>query len=128
MRGAGKSPTLNRMTCPKCNAPMMTVERDGVHIEQCERCRGIFLDRGELEHILDAEQRHYGSAPPYAGGGYRPDSPGPYRGGRPDSPGPYRGGRPDSPDGYRGGRYPDSPGPYGHRRGRRRSFLEGLFD
>lgn len=114
---------MNRMTCPKCHGPMMTVERDGVRIEQCERCRGIFLDRGELEHILDAEQRHYfpgeagGGMPPYAGGGYRPDSPGPYRGGRPDSPGPFR-----------GGRYPDSPGPYGHRRGRRRSFLEGLFD
>ena len=95
----------------------MTVERGGVHIEQCERCRGVFLDRGELEHILDAEQRHYAGVPPYAGGGRRPDSPAPYRGGHPDSPGAYR-----------GGRYPDSPGPYGHHRGRRRSFLEGLFD
>lgn len=110
---------------------MVTVDRGGVRIEQCERCRGIFLDRGELEHILDAEQRHYGGVPPYMGGmggGHRPDSPGPYRHGRPDSPGPYYGGRPDSPGPYGGGRYPDSPGPYGHRRGRKRSFLEGLFD
>ena len=94
---------------------MRTVDRDGVHIEQCSQCRGIFLDRGELEHIMSAEQRHYAGPPPYAGG-YRPDSPPPYQ----------RGHYPDSPEPYRQGRRPDSPGPYGHRR--KRSFLEGLFD
>jgi hypothetical protein len=100
---------------------MHTVDRGGVHIDQCAQCRGVFLDRGELEHILTAEQRHYDGVPPYDGGGHQP-------GYRPDSPGPYaRGGYPDSPRAYGHGRRPDSPGPYG-RRGRRRSFLEGLFD
>lgn len=109
------------MTCPKCQGQMRTVDRDGVHIEQCTQCRGIFLDRGELEHIVGAEQRHYGGVPAYDDGGHRP-------GYRPDSPAPYgRGGYPDSPRAYGHGRHPDSPGPYGHR-GRRRSFLEGLFD
>ncbi|NYE50169.1 hypothetical protein HDA32_005289 [Spinactinospora alkalitolerans] len=106
---------------------MITFDRMGIHIEQCERCRGVFLDAGELEQIVSAEQRHYGGAAPYGHGG-RPDSPGPYRG-RPDSPGPYRGGRggyPDSPRPYGRGGYPDSPRPYGHKR--RKSFLEGLFD
>lgn len=107
---------------------MRTVEHDGVHIEQCSQCRGIFLDRGELEHIASAEQRHYGGVPSYGGGGFRPDSPGPYgRGHRPDSPGPFgHGHRPDSPGSYRQGHYPDSPGPHGRRR--KRSFMEGLFD
>jgi Zn-finger nucleic acid-binding protein len=34
---------------------MRTYERDGVMIDQCEECRGIYLDRGELEKLLDAE-------------------------------------------------------------------------
>ncbi len=43
------------MTCPKCHAAMRSYERNGVHIDQCTDCRGIFLDRGELEHLIAAE-------------------------------------------------------------------------
>ncbi|WP_257005092.1 TFIIB-type zinc ribbon-containing protein, partial [Streptomyces albidoflavus] len=32
------------MHCPKCHAPMHTYNRNGVQIEQCGGCRGIFLD------------------------------------------------------------------------------------
>ena len=32
--------------CPKCRGLMRTYDRNGVHIEQCENCRGIFLDFG----------------------------------------------------------------------------------
>ncbi len=105
--------------CPKCQGLMRTLDKQGVHLEQCETCRGLFLDHGELEQILQAEQRYYdGGVPPYAGdrGSYR---------GRSDSPRPYR----DSPRPYRGehhGHYSDSPRPYGHRRGRG-SFLGDLF-
>ena len=109
---------------------MRTVDKNGVHIEQCEGCRGIFLDRGELEAISGAESSFYGSQPPpYQGGGHgRPDSPRPYRGGYADSPKGYRGGGyADSPKGYRGGGYSDSPRPYGHGN-RKRGFLENLFD
>jgi Zn-finger nucleic acid-binding protein len=35
---------------------MRTYERNGILIDQCEDCRGIFLDRGELEQLLDAER------------------------------------------------------------------------
>ncbi|WAL65296.1 zf-TFIIB domain-containing protein [Amycolatopsis cynarae] len=96
---------------------MRTVNKNGIHIEQCEGCRGIFLDRGELEQIVGAESAYYGGGPAPQ---YRPephrDSPRPYRGGYQDSPRPYRG----------GGYYADSPRPYkGHRK---RSFLEDLFD
>ncbi|MGY1812519.1 TFIIB-type zinc ribbon-containing protein [Blastococcus sp. SYSU D00820] len=43
------------LTCPKCHGPMRTYERNGVHVDQCTDCRGIFLDRGELERLIDAE-------------------------------------------------------------------------
>lgn len=101
---------------------MRTVDRMGIHIEQCEGCRGIFLDRGELEQISGAEQRHYSpAAPPPA---YRADSPAPYRGGG------HSGGYRDSPHGYGGhGGYRDSPHGYGgHGKRKRRGFLEELFD
>ncbi|WP_133848274.1 zf-TFIIB domain-containing protein [Labedaea rhizosphaerae] len=113
------------MICPKCQNQMRTVDRLGVHVEQCEGCRGIFLDRGELEQIAAAEQQHYSAAPP----AYQPE---PYavHGSRPDSPPPFRAEHhrryPDSPKPY-GGHYQDSPRPYGHKR-KRRGFLEDLFD
>ncbi len=114
--------------CPKCQNVMHTVDRLGVHIEQCEGCRGIFLDRGELEQIAGAEQRYHQqyAAPMPPPMMHRGDSAPPYRGGHggyKDSAPPYGGGY-----GHRG----DSPPPYGghgygHKR-KRKSFLEELFD
>ena len=43
------------LTCPKCQGEMRTYERSGVTVDQCSECRGIFLDRGELERLVDAE-------------------------------------------------------------------------
>ena len=43
------------LVCPKCQGLMRTYERSGVTLDQCADCRGIFLDRGELEHLVDAE-------------------------------------------------------------------------
>jgi hypothetical protein len=34
---------------------MVTYERSGIHLDQCRECRGFFLDRGELEKLVDAE-------------------------------------------------------------------------
>jgi Zn-finger nucleic acid-binding protein len=51
------------LVCPKCGAGMRTYERNGIHIDQCTSCRGVFLDRGELEHLIDAEQTFYKPAP-----------------------------------------------------------------
>jgi uncharacterized protein len=50
------------ITCPKCGGEMRTYERNGVVVDQCAECRGIFLDRGELERLVDAEGRHYGDS------------------------------------------------------------------
>lgn len=40
------------MRCPWCNVPMREVERRGVRIDVCPECRGVWLDRGELEKLL----------------------------------------------------------------------------
>ena len=52
------------LTCPKCQGPMRTYERSGVVVDQCTECRGIFLDRGELERLTDAETAHYDATGP----------------------------------------------------------------
>jgi Zn-finger nucleic acid-binding protein len=49
------------MTCPKCGGEMHTVERNGVTIEQCRKCHGIFLDRGEFEQLLGRETSYLGN-------------------------------------------------------------------
>jgi Zn-finger nucleic acid-binding protein len=54
---------------------MRTYERNGVTVDQCTECRGIFLDRGELERLVDAENSWHGgpvAAPPPSG--QRPSS------------------------------------------------------
>lgn len=52
------------MQCPKCHAPMHTYNRNGVQIEQCSGCRGIFLDYGELESLTRLESQWTQPAPP----------------------------------------------------------------
>ncbi|RSS82765.1 zf-TFIIB domain-containing protein [Streptomyces sp. WAC06614] len=56
------------MQCPKCHAVMHTYNRNGVQIEQCSNCRGIFLDYGELEALtrLESQYGQYGQVPPPA--------------------------------------------------------------
>lgn len=104
---------------------MRTVDRQGIHIDQCDGCRGIFLDRGELESILNAERQYSAQAapPPYNPG---PGAPPPPAGVPPRGYGRQRG-YSDSPRGYS-----DSPRGYGHGghggHRRRKSFLEQLFD
>ncbi|WP_337189115.1 zf-TFIIB domain-containing protein [Phenylobacterium sp.] len=44
------------LLCPNCNASMQNVKRSGVEIDMCPTCRGVWLDRGELEKLL-GEQR-----------------------------------------------------------------------
>ena len=48
------------MTCPKCGGEMRTHQRNGVTIEQCRKCHGIFLDRGELEQLIGRETSFFG--------------------------------------------------------------------
>jgi Zn-finger nucleic acid-binding protein len=63
------------LVCPKCQGTMRTYERNGVHVDQCADCRGIFLDRGELERLVDAENAWHGppaaAAPTHQGSGHQ---------------------------------------------------------
>jgi Zn-finger nucleic acid-binding protein len=94
--------TLTTLLCPKCRNEMRTYERNGINIDQCTECRGVFLDRGELEHLLDAETA------------FNPGS------------GAAEGSDPvfhnEQPSGHRGSRRGRSP------KKRRESFLSELFD
>ncbi len=40
------------MKCPLCDVTMRPVQRRGVEIDICPECRGVWLDRGELDKIL----------------------------------------------------------------------------
>lgn len=50
------------MKCPLCNVDLVMSERQGVEIDYCPQCRGVWLDRGELDKIID---RSAAAAPAY---------------------------------------------------------------
>jgi Zn-finger nucleic acid-binding protein len=94
---------------------MRQYQRNGITVEQCTQCRGIFLDRGELEHLVAAEnQWSDGGAPGYQQPGRRDFD--------------DEGGWDDDDDDRR--RYQQHGGYQGepHQKRRKKSFLEGLFD
>ena len=41
------------MKCPNCNETLSMTERQGVEIDYCPNCRGVWLDRGELDKIIE---------------------------------------------------------------------------
>ncbi len=41
------------MPCPVCKVALVMSDRQGVEIDYCPQCRGIWLDRGELDKILE---------------------------------------------------------------------------
>jgi Zn-finger nucleic acid-binding protein len=45
------------MTCPACGGELVELDRSGVHIDACRSCRGVWLDRGELDRILERERK-----------------------------------------------------------------------
>jgi Zn-finger nucleic acid-binding protein len=48
------------MTCPRCSSDLEPKQRDGVEIDRCTRCGGIWLDAGEMERLVGQEQAYYG--------------------------------------------------------------------
>jgi Zn-finger nucleic acid-binding protein len=51
------------LLCPNDNASMTTVQRSGVSFDMCPTCRGVWLDRGEMEKLLEAERASGGGGP-----------------------------------------------------------------
>jgi Zn-finger nucleic acid-binding protein len=41
------------MNCPICNVALLMSEKKGIEIDYCPTCRGVWLDRGELEKIIE---------------------------------------------------------------------------
>ncbi|HST35163.1 MAG TPA: zf-TFIIB domain-containing protein [Allosphingosinicella sp.] len=94
------------MPCPVCKVPLVMSDRQGVEIDYCPQCRGVWLDRGELDKIIERSGAQ--EAPPP-----QPQAPPQQRG---YEERPYYG----DDDGRRGDR---------HQHGKRRkSFFEELFD
>ena len=94
------------MPCPVCKVPLVMSDRQGVEIDYCPQCRGVWLDRGELDKIIERGSVA-ASAPP-------PGNP----------PQQQQPGYQQQPQGY--------AQPYGYSQHkhhkRRKSFLEELFD
>ena len=105
------------LSCPACRVDLLMSERQGIEIDYCPKCRGVWLDRGELDKIIERSAvESASSAPPQAGAGsFQPSQP---------APAPY-------PPGTSGGSWGDyghgDRGHGGHGR-RRQSFLSNLFD
>ncbi len=100
-----------QLRCPSCDGPMQVADRSGVLIDVCRDCRGVFLDRGELDKLLDAAAADVGPTDVVAS----PPRP------RDDE---YERRR-DSDDEWSDGR--DREWEHGHRR-RRKGFLDDIFD
>jgi uncharacterized protein len=54
------------MNCPICNIALVISDKQGIEIDYCSKCRGIWLDRGELDKIIErstpeGQNRYYGS-------------------------------------------------------------------
>ncbi|MDQ2685549.1 MAG: zf-TFIIB domain-containing protein [Thermoproteota archaeon] len=46
------------LRCPNCTTEMMLSNKNGVEIDHCPRCRGVWLDRGELEKLTSIQNRY----------------------------------------------------------------------
>ena len=97
------------LICPACRVDLVMSERQGIEIDYCPKCRGVWLDRGELDKIIErsAADQAPAAPPPAPTQGYDPR-------------------RDES-------RYDRDRSSHGHRddyrhHKRRKSFLEDLFD
>ena len=52
------------MPCPRCRVDLMMTERQGVEIDYCPKCRGVWLDRGELDKIIERNAQYSTGTPP----------------------------------------------------------------
>ena len=111
--------------CPRCGVVLTMSERQGIEIDYCPQCRGVWLDRGELDKIIahsEAPGQGPSAAQPApgspAGGWTQPAAPPP-----PQQPwsGGQRGYRSDDDD-------DDERRGYGHGGRRRSSWLKDFFD
>ena len=61
------------LPCPVCKVDLVMSERQGIEIDYCPQCRGVWLDRGELDKIIERSAGGMTPPPPAAQPSYRPD-------------------------------------------------------
>jgi uncharacterized protein len=91
------------MKCPIDDEVLLVSSREGIEIDHCPTCRGVWLDRGELDKIIER------AAPSVVGDRGAP------------VPAPSRGREPDRDDRY----YEDDSR---YRKKKKRGFLDDIFD
>ena len=106
-------PNQGPMACPVDGTALQMSERSGIEIDYCPACRGVWLDRGELDKII--ERNAAAEAPPMA-------APPPQAPPQQQQQAPWGQQAPYPPQGHYGHGYGHKP----HKR--RKSFLEELFD
>ena len=106
------------MQCPVCDVTLVISSREGIEIDYCAQCRGVWLDRGELDKIIERATPAMVSGPVGRGG---PEADWDDRSRRDEN---YREER------FRDERYRDDDWDEGRRykKKRRGSFLEDIFD
>jgi Zn-finger nucleic acid-binding protein len=113
------------LMCPNDDAAMQTMERSGVQFDMCPTCRGVWLDRGELEKLMAAAVDEGRAAAPVQA------APAPQSYAPPPQAQPWGQGQPYREDrGYRDDRYRDDryrDGDYRHKKKKRDSIFD-IFD
>lgn len=52
------------LVCPSCRVALVMSERQGIEIDYCPQCRGVWLDRGELDKIIERANKEAAPQPP----------------------------------------------------------------
>lgn len=89
------------MNCPIDGTELKIAERQGIEIDYCPQCRGVWLDRGELDKIIERTL--------------------------PSTPAPQSTYKEETRREYDDDHYEHSK-PYGYEKRKRKSFLDDLFD
>ena len=89
------------MKCPNCNETLVMADRQGIEIDYCPACRGVWLDKGELDKIIERSAQWEEPSQP------------------PPAQNPYQGGQ------YNSGHHPDS---YYNKHKKKKGLLGDLFD
>ena len=89
------------MKCPNCNETLVMADRQGIEIDYCPSCRGVWLDKGELDKIVE-RSAEWEQKPPI-----------------PPSQNTYKGGQ------QYGDHHPDS---YYNKNKKKKGFLGDFFD
>jgi uncharacterized protein len=110
------------MKCPVCDVDLLMAERQGVEIDYCPKCRGVWLDRGELDILIERSDALCYGSPPERGMSER----GPHERRGERYPGEGHTGERYHQESYHGEKYRDEH--HGHKGRKRKSFLEDLFD